>query len=167
MNIFFPTEYVPSMQDYDFNRAYKKGKRLILFDIDNTIVPHGAPADERSINFMSALKDMGFKLCCVSNNNPLRVKPFADACGIKYVCLARKPEPAGFKTAMEEAGAEKSETLFFGDQIFTDVMGANRAGIDCVLVKPLDRSTDPSNVAFKRFWEWPILKLYFLLNGLK
>ena len=72
----FPAEYSDSIYGYDFEGAYLKGKRLVLFDIDNTMVPHGAPADGRSKELIERLKARGFKLCAVSNNGEARVRQF-------------------------------------------------------------------------------------------
>lgn len=161
MSIFFPTEYVGRMEDYDFEAAKKKGKRLILFDIDNTIVSHGAKADESAIRLVLKLKDMGFSLFCVSNNALPRVKSFAMDAGTGYVYKAGKPLTKGFKKAMDLAGFSTDQTLYFGDQIFTDILGANLAGLDCVLVDPIDKKTDTLWIKFKRFLEWPVKKCFF------
>lgn len=167
MNIFSPTEYVSHMVDYDFKAAYARGKRLILFDIDNTLVPHDAPIDKAALTLINKLKDMGFELACVSNNNKNRVLTFARASQIGYVYLAQKPKASGFIKAMQDAGFGAKETLFFGDQIFTDIVGANRAHIDSVLVEPVDRASEPPHIVLKRFLEWPILKCLLLSKRLK
>lgn len=157
MSIFFPSAYVSRMVDYDFVSAYKDGKRLILFDIDNTIVPHDAPADEEAVSFTARLKNMGFRLCCVSNNSQSRVEPFAISCGIDYICRAHKPDTRAIRKAMLDAGVDEHQTIFFGDQIFTDIIGANRAHVESVLVRPVQRSSDPFSVRWKRVLEIPIL----------
>lgn len=164
MSIFFPTEYIDCMEDYDFNKAYQSGKRLILFDIDNTMVPHDAPADDKAIRFISKLKSMGFDLCCISNNTPERVKPFALITGISYIFRAKKPGSQSFYKAMQDAGFTGKQTIVFGDQIFTDIIGANKAHIDSVLVKPVDRTSEPMSVSWKRFPEWPIIKCFLFLR---
>ena len=76
---FYPSEYADSIFSYDFAKAYADGKRLILFDIDNTLVPHGAPADQRTLELFRDLKDMGYSLCGISNNREPRVRKFCDA----------------------------------------------------------------------------------------
>ena len=163
---FFPKGYVHSIYEYDFDRAYAEGKRLILFDVDTTPVPHGAPADEKAKELIRSLKEKGFSFCSVSNNKEPRVKSFCDELGVPYVHKAGKPSAGGYRKAMELYGAAPSETLFFGDQIFTDIWGANRAGIDSVLVKPVDKSTDEIQIVFKRFLEKPFIKAFFQRKGL-
>ncbi len=169
MSIFrkmFPSEYAASFYDYDFEAAYRRGKRLILFDIDNTMVPHGFPADERCRKVTSRLKAEGFALCAVSNNKEPRVQTFCDSLRLPYVYKADKPSVKGYEQAMQLAGATRDETIFFGDQIFTDIWGARRAGIYSVLVKPVDLSTDEIQIRFKRMLEKPVIMAYFREKGL-
>ena len=65
---FFPDEYYNSTYDIDFEALYESGVRGLIFDIDNTLVPHGAPADERSKELFSRLRDIGMKCMLLSNN---------------------------------------------------------------------------------------------------
>ena len=76
---FYPKKILRSVYSINFKKYYKMGFRGILFDIDNTLVPHGQKADERTVNFFKKLKNIGFKFCLISNNKEERVKPFADA----------------------------------------------------------------------------------------
>ncbi len=162
----FPSEYSPSFYAYDFKAAYGRGKRLIVFDIDNTLVPHGASADERCCKHIAELKEDGFALCAVSNNKEPRVKSFCDCLEVPYVCNADKPSVKGYEQAMRISGVSRAETIFFGDQIFTDIWGARRAGIHSVLVKPIDLSTDEIQIRFKRILEKPVIMAYFREKGL-
>lgn len=162
----FPSEYIRSIYDYDFDKAYSEGKRLVLFDIDNTFVPHGAPADAESIELIGRLKNKGFALSAVSNNKEPRVKMFCDAAGVPYIFSAGKPGTRGYEEAMSRAGAKPEETIFFGDQIFTDIIGADRAGVHSVLVRPVDRSTDEIQIKLKRFIEKPVITAFFKEKGI-
>ena len=157
----YPGEYIESVFGYDFSEAYRNGIRAVLFDIDNTLVPHDHPADERSRAFLSALREKGFRLGLVSNNHEPRVKRFAQDCGgLEYVFLSHKPKPDGYLELIRRFGLNKEEALFFGDQLFTDIWGANNAGIHSILVKPIDKETDLPRIKFKRVLEKPILYLY-------
>ncbi len=133
---FYPGEYVDSTYQIDFERLYEEGYRGIIFDIDNTLVPHGAPADERACALFARLKQLGYSCMLLSNNKEPRVKMFHDAVDVAYIYRAGKPNPASYKKAMELMGTDCTNTLFVGDQIFTDVYGANRTGIRTILVKP-------------------------------
>ena len=76
---FFPDEYVDSTYMIDFEKLYQEGYRGLIFDIDNTLVPHGAPADTRAIALFRRLKKLGFGCCLLSNNQKKRVASFNDA----------------------------------------------------------------------------------------
>lgn len=160
----YPAEYTDSVFKYDFDKARAEGKKLILFDIDNTFVPHGAGADERSLDLIDSLKRAGFLFCAVSNNDEKRVRMFCDAAGTPFISKAKKPSVKGYLKAVENAGVSAGEAIFFGDQIYTDILGANRAGIHSVLVKPVDKTTDEIQIKFKRLLEKPVLKRVYAQN---
>ena len=156
---FYPNEYFDSTYSIDFEAEYKKGKRGLILDIDNTLVPHGADADERSIEFFERLKKLGFKICLLSNNKVERVERFNSDVNVDYIYDAHKPSVKGYNRAMEKMGTKKHETLFVGDQLFTDVYGANRAGIDTYLVKPI-HPKEEIQIVLKRKLEKIVLHSY-------
>ncbi|MGN0412705.1 MAG: YqeG family HAD IIIA-type phosphatase, partial [Lachnospiraceae bacterium] len=78
LQIFYPTEYVDSTYVIDFDSLHQKGKKGVIFDIDNTLVPHDAPADDRAISLFRHLHEMGMETMLLSNNKEPRVKSFAD-----------------------------------------------------------------------------------------
>ena len=84
-NCFFPDEYLDSTYVINFDDLYAQGYRGLLFDIDNTLVPHGAPADERACALFAHLKELGFKCCFLSNNQYERVSSFNDAIGAQFI----------------------------------------------------------------------------------
>ena len=88
---FFPDEYVVSTYVIPFEKLYEEGYKGLVFDIDNTLVPHGAPADERAVKLFERLRKMGFSTCLISNNQEPRVRPFAEKVESKFVCNAHKP----------------------------------------------------------------------------
>ncbi|MDY2588795.1 MAG: YqeG family HAD IIIA-type phosphatase [Agathobacter sp.] len=161
MIFLYPREYINSTYEIDFDKLYKQGYRGIIFDIDNTLVPHGAPADERAISLFTHLKEIGFSCMLLSNNKEPRVKMFNDAVGVDYIYKAGKPKPSGYKKAMHRLGTTTDNTLFVGDQIFTDIVGANLAGIRTILVKPI-HPKEEIQIVLKRFLEKPILAFYKL-----
>ena len=159
LECFYPDEYVDSTFEIDFEGMYKKGYRGVIFDIDNTLVPHGAPADERAKKFFTRLNDIGFKVIMLSNNKEPRVKMFCDAVNAPYIYKADKPNPVNYKQAMSILGTDKSNTLFVGDQIFTDVWGANKAEIYSILVKPI-HPKEEIQIVLKRKLEKIVLYFY-------
>ena len=156
---FFPDEYLDSTYEIDFDRLYEEGYRGIIFDIDNTLVPHGAPADKRACAFFAHLKELGYQCMLLSNNKEPRVKMFADAAGVSYIHKAGKPKPANYRRAMQQMGTDGQNTLFVGDQIFTDVYGANLAGIRTILVKPI-HPKEEIQIVLKRYLEKIVLYFY-------
>jgi hypothetical protein len=160
-SFFFPGEYLDSTYSIDFDKLYQAGYRGIIFDIDNTLVPHGAPADRQAISLFAHLRELGFSCMLLSNNKEPRVKMFSDAVHASYMYKAGKPKPSGYREAMRRLGTDTANTLFIGDQIFTDVMGANLAGIRTILVKPI-HPKEEIQIVLKRFLERPILWCYLL-----
>lgn len=160
-SFLYPGEYLDSTYRIDFDKLYKNGYRGVIFDIDNTLVPHGAPADVQAISLFAHLNELGFSCMLLSNNKEPRVKPFAEAVGAQYLYKAGKPKPSGYRRAMQQLGTDTTNTLFVGDQIFTDVMGANLAGIRTILVKPI-HPKEEIQIVLKRFLEKPILACYKL-----
>lgn len=134
---FYPDLYVDSTYQIDFDSLYRDGYRGLIFDIDNTLVTHGAPADERAKKLFAHLKELGFSCCLLSNNKEPRVKMFNDDVQVNYIFDAHKPSVQNYEKAMEVMGTDKSNTIFIGDQIFTDIFGANRAGIPTIMVKKI------------------------------
>lgn len=159
LECFYPNEYLDSTYIIDFEKFYEEGYRGIIFDIDNTLVPHGFPADGRAVALLNRLKMIGYKVMMLSNNKEPRVKMFCDAVDAPYIYKAGKPNPHNYKTAMNDMGTDEGSTLFVGDQIFTDVWGANRAGIYSILVKPIDPKEE-IQIVLKRYLEKIVLFWY-------
>ncbi len=155
----YPTKEESSAYLIPYESYYALGKRGIIYDIDNTLVMHGAPADKRSIELFEKLRFIGFKTILLSNNRDERVKPFADAVGSPYIYKAGKPGKRGYLEAMRMMGTVPETTLFVGDQIFTDVWGANRCGIETILTSPID-PREEIQIVLKRRLEWFVLKSY-------
>ncbi len=164
---FFPDRYVSSTYIIDYEKLYEEGVRGLIFDIDNTLVPHGAPADERAVRLFARLKDIGFRCCLISNNQEKRVKTFNEPIRVDYVYNAHKPSVKSYIKAMEIMGTDRESTVFIGDQLFTDVWGAKRAGIPNILVKPI-HPREEIQIVLKRYLEKIVLYFYRKsLNGKK
>ncbi len=167
MSIFsnlYPDEYRESVYTLNFEEYYKMGYRGILFDIDNTLVPHGAPSTDKAVKLFEKLRILGFHTCLISNNKEPRVKPFADAVKSDYVYNAHKPMKKNYIEAVKKMGTETDNTMFIGDQIFTDVYGAKRAGIYSVLLKPINPKEE-IQIVLKRYLEKPIINSFLKQAG--
>ena len=159
LETFYPDHEVDSAYVIDYEGLYAKGYRGIIYDIDNTLVPHGAPADERAIALFERLRGIGYQVMLLSNNKEPRVKMFNDSVKAKYIFKAGKPGRAGYERAMKELGTTPENTLFVGDQLFTDVWGAKKAGIVSYLVKPI-HPKEEIQIVLKRYLEKIVLFFY-------
>ena len=156
---FYPDDWVDSAYQIDYEKIYDRGYRGLIFDIDNTLVPHGAPADERAIALFARLKNLGFSCCLLSNNQMERVASFNEPIQVFFIENAHKPSAKNYRRAMEMMGTDERTTLFIGDQLFTDVYGAKRAGIRTVLVRPI-HPKEEIQIVFKRYLERIVLFFY-------
>lgn len=159
LQCFYPDRYVKSAYDIDYEGYYRDGYRGVIFDIDNTLVMHGAPADERSKALITHLKELGFRIMLLSNNKEPRVKMFNEKVQVSYIFKAGKPGRAGYQKAMELMGTTIENTFFVGDQLFTDVWGARRCGIHSVLTQPID-PREEIQIVLKRYLEKIVLFFY-------
>ncbi len=155
----YPDQVSDSAYSVDYEAFYEKGYRGIIFDIDNTLVEHGAPSDERSEALMEHLKEIGFSTCFLSNNQYERVASFNDKIQTNFIENAHKPSKGGYNKAMEQMRTDVSNTLCVGDQILTDVWGANRAGLYTILVKQIGKKEE-FQIVLKRILEKIILFFY-------
>lgn len=123
----------------------RRGIRLLLADLDNTLVPYGIPLpDEKLRAWRDELAEHGVTLFVLSNNrHENRPRIFAEGLEVPYIGHAGKPKTPSFFKAMEQMGVTAEQTAIIGDQIFTDVLGGNRAGVKTILVKPIRLAGNP------------------------
>lgn len=140
-----PRGVYPSVTDIDPKALAARGIRLVLADLDNTLVPYKVtepPAEV--VDWKNALEENGIRLFLLSNSRkPGRAQRFAEKLGIPYQGHSGKPKRAGYLRAMERMGCAPSETVMVGDQIFTDTLGANNAGVTPLLVLPIRLAGNP------------------------
>jgi HAD superfamily phosphatase (TIGR01668 family) len=156
---FYPKRLAPSSYDINYEKLYKEGYRGILFDIDNTLVEHGADATPRAIELFARLKKIGFQTCLISNNSDERVSRFNKKIGTNYIYKANKPLAKSYIKATQLMGTSIGNTIFVGDQLFTDVYGANRIGMLTYLVKPI-HPKEEIQIVLKRKLERIVLYFY-------
>ncbi len=159
LETFYPDNEVESAYVIDYEALYQAGYRGVIFDVDNTLVPHGAPADERAIFLFERLRKIGFQTMLLSNNKEPRVKMFGEKVGSSYIFKAGKPGKEGYEKAMRKMQTTPQNTLFVGDQLFTDVWGAKRVGIVTYLVKPI-HPKEEIQIVLKRYLEKIVLHFY-------
>ena len=111
---FYPDYEAESAYEIDYRGLYQMGCRGIIFDIDNTLVPHGAPADQRAVALFASLRGMGYTTLLLSNNREPRVKSFAGQVGSRYLFKAGRPGNEGYLKAMEQMGADAPTLCSWG-----------------------------------------------------
>lgn len=140
MGALRPQEYHSSIFEIDLDKLQRMGKRAIILDLDNTLVRWNDPTPTpKLLAWLDAVRAHGLSPCIVSNNSGPRVSEFAARAGVPFVSSATKPSTKGFRQAMRQMGVEPHETVVVGDQLFTDILGGNRAGAYTILVVPIDR----------------------------
>ena len=134
-----------TIYDIDPAALARRGIRLLLADLDNTLVPYGVPEPTQPVReWTAALREQGVTLFVLSNNrHPQRPERFSKALGVPYIGHAGKPKPGSFYKAMEQMGCTPEQTAIVGDQIFTDILGGSRAGVTTLLVEPIRLAGNP------------------------
>ena len=160
---FIPSLYVNTIFDIDFNKLYEDGIRLILTDLDNTLISYKETDPlEAQYDWVKKMKEIGFEIIIVSNNSHKdRVSHFAKLLDIKYLNFALKPTKIGMKKALKMANKkyEPEEVIALGDQLMTDILVANRMKFHSVLVKAVDRKSDILPTRINRKLEGHVLKV--------
>ena len=145
MALFKADFLADSIYDISGEALARRGIKLLLADLDNTLVPYGVPLpDDKLINWRDELHAYGITLFVLSNNrHESRPRIFAEGLDVPYIGHAGKPKTHSFYKAMEDMRVTKEQTAIIGDQIFTDVLGGNRAGVSTILVKPIRLAGNP------------------------
>lgn len=158
---FIPDEYQTTIYDIDFKKLYDSGKRLIITDLDNTLISYKETSPSKElIEWKNKLIDMGFEIIICSNNHRSRVENFSNELGVKFVNSARKPLLKGLKKALKKASRKynKNEVVEIGDQLMTDQFGSSRLKIYTIMVKNIDPKTEIWTTRFNRRLENKILR---------
>ena len=157
MAMFYPTLYRRRITDVTVEDLRRLGAACVLLDVDNTLTTHDAPElDAAVVAWLDEMRKH-FILVIVSNNNAERVAPFAAKIGLPFHAVSRKPLPGGFWEAGAEHNVAAKECVVIGDQIFTDILGANLAGMKSILLEPIELETKQKFIVFKRKIERPML----------
>ena len=166
---FIPKIIEKSIYDIDFDLLYQNGKKFILSDLDNTLIPYDMEkADEELQAFIKKLEDKGYTLIIVSNNNKKRVERFSKDLNLKCFHSALKPLNHGLgkalkhikKTYLPDEKIEdiKKYVVTIGDQLMTDVLGSNLFELDSILVKPLKKKSEKWYTKLNRMHEKFVIK---------
>lgn len=161
MHLVHPDYYVKRVQDIDLDFLLEKGIKLIIFDIDNTLASHNGREPAKGIKeWIDKIINRGFLCCLVSNNNKKRVCDFNKHFSFYTVHRAMKPLRRGFLKAAKHMNVKPHEACVVGDQIFSDILGANLAGMMSILVDRISNNGEGKFIHFKRWLEKYLLHKY-------
>ena len=158
MEKFVPDIYQKSIYTINYQKLWNQGIKCLLFDLDNTLVPPSIKEPTTELKeLFNDLKQMGFKLIIFSNSPKKRLKPFKEGLEVDCSASSKKPFQKKFLLVLSQYNYLVNEVAIIGDQILTDVLGGNKAGILTILVNPISKK-DPIYTKFGRFIEKRIIK---------
>lgn len=134
-----PTALRGMVTDITPDFLHQLGVSAVLLDVDNTIAAYTSHAPiPGAVDWARSLVEEGFRVVIVSNNYRKRVGPFAAKFGLDFVSFAMKPLPSGYLKACRKLNMRRRDCVVVGDQVFTDVVGANLCGMRSILLTPLE-----------------------------
>ena len=132
---FLPAMICDAVTDLSPMLLKERGIKLLMMDFDNTLVPYTTSVPTQMVaDWLKAMQQDSVQLCVVSNSKKGRVKVFCDQYGLPCITHARKPFAKGIRQCLERYGLRPEECALVGDQIYTDTLGGNAAGIRTILV---------------------------------
>ena len=155
---FLPRFIFPKITDIEPTFLKARGICLLLMDFDNTMLPYTTDVPtEALLDWIKRMQESGITLCIVSNSHKQRVPQFSERYSVACQTHAAKPSPKGIKLAMRRFGAESKQTALVGDQIYTDVLGANLAGVTAIAVRSIHNHT--ALLKLRHVFEVPFLAM--------
>ena len=138
--ILYPKGYFDKVSDITIEYLVKNNIKGLILDVDNTLIDYYKNLSDETVEWANSLKDNGIRLCILSNSNKeKKVKEVANKLKIAYIHFGLKPFKKGFKKAIKLLELKNNEIAVVGDQIFTDVLGANRMKMFSILVEPIEK----------------------------
>lgn len=149
-----PDAYYNRLNEAPLDDYYAAGYRLLLLDIDNTLMTHGhSSSDPEAGRALSWIRATGLMPVILSNAKRERAAAVAADLGCPVIGMAMKPGVGGIETALRLTGFSRKQALLAGDQLFTDIWAARKAEVAAVLVQPISRRGEPIQIWFKRHLE--------------
>lgn len=137
--MIYPREYLNSVKEISIDLLEKNNIKGLILDVDNTLIDFNKKMPDGIEQWVQNLKKVGIKFCILSNSNKVdKVKKVADKLDVPFLYFAKKPFKSGFERAKNVLDLEAKNIAVVGDQIMTDVIGANRSHMFSILVKPID-----------------------------
>ena len=158
--LLYPNEYFNSVKDISLELLKKNDIKGLILDVDNTLINLDRKMPVGVSDWAKDLKSKGIKICILSNSNKIeKITAVAKIIDVPYIFFGKKPLKSGFKRAQTLLKLESENIAVVGDQIFTDVLGANRCGMFSILVKPIEEK-DYLITKIKRPFEKFVIKKY-------
>ncbi len=160
MRLLTPDIYLEHVDSVSPQLLKERGIKALILDVDNTLTRHNSQELPKEVeNWIALMRQHEIKLMIASNNNAPRVEPFARKVGISAIPNSMKPLPVGYRKAQQALGLPSGEIAVVGDQVYTDIVGANCCGMQSIMVKYFQ----PESHFFfkvKRFLERPVIRRY-------
>jgi len=157
---FKPTYKIESVEKIPFVLLERDNIKGLIFDVDNTISTMGRGITDACYKWIEEAKRLGYKVCILSNSlNLKKVRKIMTDLEITGLCFARKPSTKGFEMALNLLDLKKEEVIMIGDQLFTDIWGANKFGIKSILVNPISKKEGPFTLIKRPFEKIILSKL--------
>lgn len=169
-SLIYPDQEVRSVHHVDYEQLAEMGKEGIIFDLDNTLGPWRSDQfDQEILDLFSRLQGLGFKVGILSNGSGKSIRPLLEEMSYPVIFHASKPRRSGFRKMLSDLDVRPEEAVMVGDQLLTDVLGANRANIYSILVKPVVPGRESIFTKLNRYGEGVIFgfrSFYHLLRSI-
>lgn len=159
MSLFIPDMYKESIYKIDYKKLKKMKVKCLLFDLDNTLASYSVEKPDKKLKEFITILEEDFKVVIISNGKKSRVRPFKEGLNLDSCHSSKKPLKTKYKKIMSMYKLSPTEIACVGDQILTDVLGANRIGAISILVNKMG-TYEPINTRFNRFFEKILLNKY-------
>ncbi|MFP4588805.1 MAG: YqeG family HAD IIIA-type phosphatase [Candidatus Acetothermia bacterium] len=166
----FPDQEADSIFDINYERFAHQGKKGLIFDLDNTL---GAwqrdHLDEEVMNLLDEVRELDLKVGILSNGRGKNIRSLLEELPYPVIFNASKPRRQGYREMLKRLGLKPDEVVMIGDQLLTDILGANRMNMHSILVRPLDPGYEYQLIKLNRLLEWMLFScrdLYFYLKRL-
>ena len=157
MEKYVPDIYKKSIYTINYEKLKARGIKCLLFDLDNTLVPVNVDVPTKKIKELFNYLEKDFKVIIISNSSRKRLTPFKEGLNVDTAPLALKPRKDKYEKIIKEYNLKPMEIAAIGDQLCTDILGANRMGIRSILINPIS-NVDFFATVFNRFLEKIIMK---------
>ena len=159
MDIFIPDIYQKSIYDINYEKLKNAGIKCLLFDLDNTLVPYTTKEPNKKIADLFAELRNDFKIIIISNSGKNRLRPFKEKLNVDVAFKSHKPLKKKYLKILHAYKYKPEEVAAIGDQLMTDIFGANRVGLTTILVNRIG-PIEPITTRFNRIWERKLLKKF-------